>query len=326
MTNKLDIEQLIAKMNAYGANRIPFLFAIDFDLTSGFFVENPLAQHDILFRLPQINNLSKIAISKSIAPELTAHPISFESYQKRFQVIHQGLMRGDSYLCNLTMKTPIDISTSLRDVFIHSNSLFGLYIPNEFACFSPERFVRIQDNRIFTYPMKGTIEADIPDAEHIILADQKEAAEHATVVDLLRNDLGIVGSNIMVDRYRFIDTLHTNNGDILQVSSEISGTLPTNYNERLGDMILQLLPAGSICGAPKQSTIEMIHQAEPESRGFYTGVFGYFDGSSLDSAVMIRFISQEEDAYFFHSGGGITVNSDAVKEYEEMLAKIYLTV
>jgi para-aminobenzoate synthetase component 1 len=134
----------------------------------------------------------------------------------------------------------------------------------------------------------------------------------------------MVAENVCVKRYRYIDTLHTNKGDLLQVSSEISGDLPVNYKEKLGDLLLELLPAGSICGAPKTKTLEIIEQAEGYDRGFYTGIFGYFDGENLDSAVMIRFIEQQTDGLVFKSGGGITSQSNNQSEYDELIRKIYV--
>ena len=92
------------------------------------------------------------------------------------------------------------------------------------------------------------------------------------------------------------------------MSSEITGTLPADKEKRFGSIIKELLPAGSISGAPKEATIEAIREAEGQQRGFYTGVFGYFDGSSFDSAVMIRYIEQLPDGqYLFRSDSGITI-------------------
>ena len=86
----------------------------------------------------------------------------------------------------------------------------------------------------------------------LVMDDPKEAAEHATIVDLIRNDLSIVADRVSVSRYRYIDKLQTNRGTILQTSSEIQGTLPDNYRENLGHILFKLLPAGSITGAPKE--------------------------------------------------------------------------
>ena len=190
--------------------------------------------------------------------------------------------------------------------------------------FSPECFVKIKDNKISTYPMKGTIDASIPNAEQVIINDYKETCEHNTIVDLMRNDLNIIASNVRVERFRYIDKLQTSRGEILQVSSEIVGDLDKVFNENLGNIISKLLPAGSISGAPKTSTINLIQSSEKEKRGFYTGIFGFFDGKDLDSAVIIRYIEKENDNYYFRSGGGITINSNPEEEYKEAINKIYL--
>ena len=110
------------------------------------------------------------------------------------------------------------------------------------------------------------------------------------------------------------------------MSSEIRGRLPEHYREELGTLFFKLLPAGSITGAPKQKTVEIIREAETYERGFYTGVMGYFDGQNLDSAVMIRFLEQTDDGLVYKSGGGITFRSDARSEYEEMVKKIYVPI
>ena len=88
----------------------------------------------------------------------------------------------------------------------------------------------------------------------------------------------------------------------------------------------KLLPAGSISGAPKKKTVEILKDIENEPRGFYTGVFGIFDGENLESAVMIRFIEQQGEKLYFRSGGGITSMSNPEEEYKEALQKIYVPV
>ena len=87
-----------------------------------------------------------------------------------------------------------------------------------------------------------------------------------------------------------------------------------------------MLPAGYVSGAPKPATLDIIREAESEPRGYYTGIFGYYDGKELDTAVMIRFIEQFDGRYYFRSGGGITAYSDCESEYKEVLSKIYLPI
>jgi para-aminobenzoate synthetase component 1 len=172
--------------------------------------------------------------------------------------------------------------------------------------------------------MKGTIDAALPQAENSILSDEKERAEHATIVDLIRNDLSMVATNVKVEKYRYIDRIHAHDKELLQVSSIITGRLEENYRERIGDIIFRLLPAGSVSGAPKKKTIEIIKEAEQYERGYYTGVFGYFDGSRLESGVMIRFVENVDGTLYYKSGGGITAYSNCESEYQEMIDKVYV--
>ena len=189
---------------------------------------------------------------------------------------------------------------------------------------SPWKFVKVKGGRVYSYPMKGTLDASLPQAEEVLMADAKEAAEHATIVDLIRNDLSRVAEDVRVDKYRYVDVLHTNKGDILQTSSEISGRLSRNYQAHIGDMLAAQLPAGFITGAPKNKTVAIIEEAEGYDRGFYTGIMGIYDRGELNSAVMIRFVEQHGDGLSFKAGGGITSKSDCRKEYDEVLQKIYL--
>ena len=115
-------------------------------------------------------------------------------------------------------------------------------------------------------------------------------------------------------------------GPILQTSSEICGSLTEGKERRFGDIIFPLLPAGSITGAPKRATVELIARSERCPRGWYTGVFGYFDGHAFRSAVMIRCLQRSADGrLYYHSGGGVTINSRCHDEYREVLEKVYLT-
>ncbi len=207
---------------------------------------------------------------------------------------------------------------------MHSKADYKLLYPNKFVVFSPECFVKIRDGMISTYPMKGTIDAQVPNASEKILSDPKETAEHATVVDLLRNDLSIVATKVKIEKFRFIQKIETNNKKLLQVSSHITGVLPAEYLSNLGDIIFKLLPAGSISGAPKEKTLEIIKAAEQYDRGYFTGIFGLFDGTSVDSAVMIRYIEKHGDDLWFKSGGGITAKSNLEKEYQELIDKVYV--
>ena len=255
---------------------------------------------------------------------ISKHPQSYPSYLESYEIVQKHLQYGNSFLTNLTASTAIKLDGNLNQIFEKAQARYKIKYDDQWVCFSPESFVKIQDGRIYTFPMKGTIDATIADAKERILNDPKETAEHYTIVDLLRNDLALVASDIEVKRFRYIDLIETNTKSLYQVSSEIVGKLPADYMTRLGDILFELLPAGSISGAPKKKTIEIIKEAETHLRGYYTGVAFYFDGYSVDSCVLIRFVEQTKDGLVYKSGGGITINSKPQEEYQELLDKIYV--
>jgi para-aminobenzoate synthetase component I len=321
-------QQAIKKMNDLGRQGKPFLFIIDYEMKQPIVLTlEEVEQENIFYKINDKTNFSfgKSPFEKPLY--LEKYPISFPEYKQSFDFVKQAMLRGDSFLTNLTKPTPIKVNLSLQEVFQRSRAKYQLYFKDKFVLFSPEIFVKIQDGIISSHPMKGTISADIPDAETVILNDKKEFAEHTTIVDLIRNDISMISEKVWVEKFRYISRIHTHEGDLLQVSSEICGKLPADYQNQIGTLLFKLLPAGSICGAPKPQTLAIIKEAENYDRGYYTGVFGIFDGKNLDSSVMIRFIEKQEDGtLIFKSGGGITVFSDALSEYQEMIDKVYLPI
>jgi para-aminobenzoate synthetase component I len=319
-------EEATLEMNRRGSEQEPFFFIIDYPMNYCLVLSpNEPFKLGILFDFDGINNLQQLpAISEVTIVD--KKPVSFLQYKKAFNYIQQQLSAGNTYLVNLTFPSPITTNGSLSDIFHSSQAKYRLLFNDRFVVFSPETFVRITGHSISTFPMKGTIDASIRGAKELIMNNQKEMAEHATVVDLLRNDLSNVALNVQVKRYRFIDEIFSGNKRLLQVSSEIEGELPLDFYSRLGNIIFEMLPAGSVTGAPKKKTLEIIVNAEKYDRGFYTGIAGYFDGYNLDSCVLIRFIENIDGQFFYKSGGGITSQSIAEEEYQELIDKIYVPI
>lgn len=316
---------LFSEINTAAASGIPFLFAVDYELSRSFLIRYPEEQTSIGWQVGSRGNANSLSLDFQCGTYFKPNPVSADEYARKFQRISDALHRGDSFLANLTVRTPVDTDFSLEEIFLRSNSRYRLLVPGEFVCFSPETFVRIEGCRIMSYPMKGTISGSVPDAERVILSDYKETCEHCTIVDFIRSDLARVGHNVRVGRFRYIDRLDTSHGSVFQVSSEVVADLPDDWRSHLGDIVRALLPAGSICGAPRLATLRAISEAEGIPRGYYTGIMGWFDGVSFDSAVLIRYIEQSADGHkFFRSGGGITINSDCDDEYREVLEKVYL--
>lgn len=321
----MNITEFIHTMNEWGQQQVPFLFMVDFEMQKPqIFRLDSLDNNRYQFTINGFTNTVSSAGKNKLAVNIERSPISFEDYKEKFDLVLHHLFYGDSFLTNLTVKTEISFEHSLEELFYYSSAKYKLLANDEFLVFSPETFVQIRDGKIFSYPMKGTIDAALPHAESVILNNKKELAEHVTIVDLIRNDLSQVSSAVTVSRFRFVDEIKTSTKNLLQVSSEITGILPADYLSRLGNILVSLLPAGSVSGAPKAKTLRIINDAEKEPRGYYTGVFGYFDGHKLDSGVMIRYIENRNGIFFYRSGGGITTQSKAEDEYREMIDKVYV--
>lgn len=324
-------QDIIDRLNRLAGESEPFLFVINYAGTEAYVRKlSEIDPDECLYDFEGVTNVKRQShLASAKQPMWKVHEPDFASYARSFETVKSNIMRGYSYLANLTCSVTVDCDLTFDDIFLRAKGKYKLRLKDkksgrQFVCFSPETFVRIKDGTISSYPMKGTIDASLPNAKQVLMDDEKETAEHATIVDLIRNDLSRVAEHVRVNRYRYVDVVHTNKGDILQTSSEISGKLPPDYQKRIGDILAAMLPAGSITGAPKDKTMEIIHEAEGYDRGYYTGVTGIYDNGQLNSAVMIRFLERDGQKLCFKAGGGITSKSDCVKEYEEVLQKVYL--
>lgn len=318
--------QKFIEMDELSHQKVPFFFIIDFLVDQvEIFRKNEIEKEGLLIDFQGFSNVKKQEdLDEKI--ELKSFPESLESFKKGFDHVQKNIRQGNSYLTNYTRKTRIETNLNLGEIFHHSSAKYKVLYKDFFVFFSPETFVKIVDDKIQTYPMKGTIDASLENAAEILKNDKKEKAEHYTVVDLLRNDLSMVANDVKVDKFQYIDFLKTKQKDLYAMSSEISGNLKPEFKGKVGSIMKKLLPAGSILGAPKPKTLEIILEAEGFDRGFYTGVCGWFDGKDLDSCVMIRFIEKEGDQLYFKSGGGITHMSKLEDEYQEMKNKIYVPI
>ena len=332
----MDKKEAIVEMNKLGQSNRPFLFIIGFDNQKNIVlpldeVDSDEIKYEFNDGFSNYQNFKYSKTHKELKLEIA--PISFEKYKSAFDFLKDNLIFGNSFLTNLTASTPIETNMDLEEILFRAKAKFKLYLKDQFVCFSPESFVSVDKNgKISSFPMKGTIDDSIENAEELILKDPKEKYEHTTIVDLIRNDLSGICEKVWVEKFRFVDNIKKEDGrGLLQISSEVCGQLPADWKSEIGDWFFKLLPAGSITGAPKCKTLEIIQEAEKElhldgKRGFYTGVFGLFDGEILTSAVLIRFIEQTKNGLVYKSGGGITSRSDAQKEYEELIQKIYVPV
>jgi len=309
------------KISDLASKRIPFIFIIDYKAEKVLtYTLDELDEEDIEFSIDEMGTPVKEHIS------LEKFPIDFKIYKDKFEAVIEEIKNGNTYLLNLTQPTKIETKSTLKEIFKNSHARFKLRYKDRFVSFSPEPFISISENKIHTFPMKGTIDASIKDAREKILNSPKELAEHIMIVDLLRNDLGKIATNIKLEKFRYVESISTLNKTLLQVSSHISGKLTNNWHENLGEILKNLLPAGSISGTPKKRTCEIIENIEEYDRDFFSGVFGYFDGDNLKSGVLIRFIEKKDNQLFYKSGGGITIDSNLTDEYNEFINKIYIPI
>ena len=314
-------------MNQWGKENKSFLFVVDYlQEDNVVLLLDDICKDELLYAFPSGRNDGKEKIENTGSFTWKVFPEPLEQYRSKFEAVQRQLHAGNTFLLNLTCRIPLETDLSLKDIYLRSHALYKLWMRGRLVCFSPEIFISINNGIISSYPMKGTLDAALPDAERILLDDEKEAAEHATIVDLIRDDLSHVAENVHVPRYRYIDVLHTHQGDLLQTSSEITGHLPGNYREHIGDILFAQLPAGSITGAPKNRTCEIIAETEGYERGFYTGIMGIYQNGCLDSAVMIRFVESSEGRLYFKAGGGITSYSRCENEYKEVIQKAYVPI
>ena len=334
----------VEQLNQWGHEKKPFVFLIDFEQ------KKPLAwladqcPDYFQFKFTKASSIKKSVTTLTETDQvsaideagfanfkvnfnseglLTKYPITLDDYQHKYNQVIDALYKGDSFLMNLTIPTPVQNKLDFQTYFDHAKSKYVIWLKEQFIAFSPETFIQIQNGKIATFPMKGTIDASLPNAKELLLNDPKEYAEHATIVDLLRNDLSRVASKVRVTNFRYYEEIPTQNGVIGQMSSAIEGELPTNYASKIGSILYDLLPAGSVSGAPKKKTAELIASIEGTDRGYYTGIAGYFDGINLDSCVLIRYLAANN---IYHSGGGVTFQSDMASEYQEMINKVYVPV
>jgi len=188
---------------------------------------------------------------------------------------------------------------------------------------SPELLIEREGDRLRTEPIAGTrprgSTATTDDAlEADLLGDEKERAEHAMLVDLERNDLGKVSEfgSVEVSEYRRIDRY----AEVMHLVSEVEGRLRADRS--LADAVAAMFPGGTVTGAPKPKTLDLIDELEATRRGPYTGSMGLFgfDGRATLN-IIIRTLTRHRERYYLRVGAGIVHDSDPEAEYEETLAK-----
>ena len=269
-------------------------------------------------------------------PPVTASTAEFESDCDREEFADRvrrakGYIRdGETFQANISQRLrapaavhPVDAFDALRTVNPAPYSALLEFPGVDIVSASPELLLDRDGDRLLTEPIAGTrprgaTPAEDAALERDLLADEKERAEHAMLVDLERNDLGKVSEygSVEVSEYRRVDRY----SEVMHLVSLVEGTLRRDCN--LADAIGAVFPGGTITGAPKPRTMEIIDELETTRRGPYTGSVGIFgfDGRATLS-IIIRTLVRYHDEYFLRVGAGIVHDSVPEREYAETLDK-----
>lgn len=263
-----------------------------------------------------------------------------DEYVGAIETIKEYIRDGDTYQTNLTQQFTVSLPAGLRsaDIFRRLRrdhpAPFSAFITREDSTVvsaSPERFFRVTDKNIISAsPIKGTrprgetLEQDAA-LRRELLSSEKDRAENTMIVDLLRNDLGRVCEygSVNIEKLCEIEEHPTLFHLVSTINAKLRGAVQPS------DILKALFPCGSITGAPKIRTMQIIDEIEPVSRGLSMGAIGYsipnngFDGlePGIDTSVAIRTMVVKEQTAVFNVGGGIVVDSDPLAEYDESLLK-----
>ena len=257
-----------------------------------------------------------------------------QEYLNKIRKIKQHIQRGDIYEMNYCMEYfSNDVLLYAEDLFLKLNNISQtpfaafLHINEHYVlCASPERFIRKKENKVISQPIKGTIRRGGSNDEDVKLINelknsQKDISENVMITDLVRNDLSITAkkSSVNVDELCKVYTFEKAHQMISTISSQIFNTV------HFTDLLESVFPMGSMTGAPKLRSMELIEQYEQFKRGLFSGSIGYITPEGVfDFNVIIRTILYNADTKYLSVGvgGAITINSDEQKEYEECLLKI----
>lgn len=259
-----------------------------------------------------------------------AFSVSQEEFTSDIQTIQEYIRNGDTYQINHTFRItgqsygdPLALYARLRG---RQPGRFGAYIAEDSTCIlsqSPELFVQKQGDILKAMPMKGTANALSDSAEHLS-KDEKNQAENVMIVDLLRNDLSRLALPGTVSVPQLFEVARY--GDVLQMTSTVQARIKPGI--QLRDTLNAVFPCGSVTGAPKKRSMEIIQELEPQDRNYYCGALGWIDpNGDFAFSVPIRTLEIDRDtnthasAFTLGIGAGITIDSEAAQEWEECQIK-----
>jgi para-aminobenzoate synthetase / 4-amino-4-deoxychorismate lyase len=257
--------------------------------------------------------------------------IEYKEYEKKIEKLRSYFLTGETYQVNFSLRqhfktelSPPELYRSLRSFQKVSYGAFLQFPQGAILSFSPELFFRKEGSKLTTKPMKGTAPRNAKPAmdeknKNFLRTDEKTLAENLMIVDLLRNDMGRLAQpgTVAVENLFEIQSFETVHQMLTTIKAQI------DPQTKIGEIFECLFPCGSITGAPKVRTMEIISELEDDSRGIYTGSIGYITPENNGYFnVSIRTLMQTgKNSYELGLGGGVLVDSQSQDEYKECLLK-----
>lgn len=329
---KLDYAEEKIKKGENGFIIIPYEFGYLFEKRSRNFIFNEPMRIFLFDKIKSFNS-TEIEFDSNIKKNYTIDNfnlnINKEEYISSVNKIKNYISEGDTYQVNYTTKGEFNFEGDIISLFtylIFNQSASYTCIINLgekiIFSFSPELFFEIESNKIISKPMKGTIKrgkyfSDDLTHKNSLALSEKNKAENLMIVDLIRNDLGRIAkfNSVKVDSLFDIEKYES----LFQMTSTISAEI--NDKVKLSEIIQNIFPCGSITGAPKIRTMEIIKELEKSERGIYTGTIGLLLNSKMTFNIPIRTIEIQNNKGKIGLGSGIVWDSEPEKEYEETLLK-----
>ena len=303
------------------------------DISLNLYKADSVKMGDISHLKYELSSLNQRNIQRNMSTERNlSSNMDYESYKTMVERARSYIESGDIYQANLSQRYTAGFGISPIDYFLRLYNTqpvpFGSYM--DFGDFqvisgSMELFLRKSGARLLSRPIKGTKrrglteEFDTVKRAELISSD-KERAENLMIVDLMRNDLGRICDygSVKVNSLFNIESYST----LHQMVSEVEGIV--NNDKGLGEIVGNVFPPGSVTGAPKKRTLEIIDELEPHLRGPYCGALGiFYPDRDFVLSVGIRLLVSRDDKATFWVGGGIVWDSDPEKEFDETLLKSY---
>jgi para-aminobenzoate synthetase component 1 len=272
-----------------------------------------------------VDRLESITASSGEWPGMTS-AFSSEKFQQAVLDVQEYIRQGDVFQVNLSLRQQAQLQSSPEDVYewlrkLNPSPYMGLLRSPGFALSSasPELLVKLHEDKVSARPIAGTRRRGLTPAEDAAMeaelrGSEKEIAEHIMLVDLERNDIGRVAAygSVSVPELMTVERY----SHVMHLVSQVEGQVAPDKDAY--DVIAALFPGGTITGAPKVRTMEIIEELEPVRRGPYTGSMGFIDyNGNMELNIIIRTLAVKDGVGYIQTGAGIVIDSDPYREYRE---------